>query len=141
MIDVQIRRVNDDNISGGRRQHGTITGIHAIIVSADVSCGQCRVRRLPADHLQGQEPDAPAGIVVVVNTSAILTREGAMANEPDPDRGAADLSTPGEQPDTTPEQRLVVSLPDYEVQQIDSAQLSAAHMGVGSITRAAMPLP
>jgi hypothetical protein len=33
MIDVQIRRVNDDNVAGGRRQHRTIAGIHAIIVA------------------------------------------------------------------------------------------------------------
>jgi hypothetical protein len=65
-----------------------------------------------------------------------------MANEPNPDRGTAGPSAP-EQPDTTSEPRLLVGLPDYEieqpasVQQPDSAQLSAGHMGVGSITLAA----
>jgi len=54
-----------------------------------------------------------------------------MANEPDPD-------APGEQPDTAPEPRLLVSLPDYETEQPDSAQLSTGHMGVGSITLAAI---
>jgi hypothetical protein len=44
MIDVQIRRVNDDNVAGGRRQHETIARIHATIVNTDAACG-----RLPED--------------------------------------------------------------------------------------------
>jgi hypothetical protein len=51
-----------------------------------------------------------------------------MAYNPKPDRGTTDPYTPREQPGTTL----------YETEQPDSPQLSAGHMGVGSITLAAI---
>jgi hypothetical protein len=61
-----------------------------------------------------------------------------MANESDPDRSTAGPPTPGERPGSTPGQKLADSLPVYETEQPDSAQLSAGRMGVGSITLAAV---
>jgi hypothetical protein len=46
-------------------------------------------------------------------------------------------STPGE-PGITPEQEIAASLPVYETEQPDPAQLSAGRMGVGTITLASL---
>jgi hypothetical protein len=83
-----------------------------------------------------RNPTPPAGIVVAENIGATLTIEGAMANESNPDRGTAGPSAPDERSGITSEQKLAASLPVYETEQPDPAQLGAGHLGVSSITLA-----
>jgi hypothetical protein len=61
-----------------------------------------------------------------------------MDTESNPDRNTVASPTRGERPGTTPEQKLATSLPSYETEQPDPAQVSAGRMGVGSITLASI---
>jgi hypothetical protein len=64
-----------------------------------------------------------------------------MANESNIDRSTAGTRGEGKRRSrTTPEQKLATSLPLYEIEQPDPAQLSEGEMGLGSITLGAIAI-